>query len=147
VIELIIQGDAVPRAVALLLLTMMVSIWVFMLCMCKTWMLRGALHQELHKLQFGQVLLATVEATAPFLGLLCTVWGIHHTLIGVAAAGQISIDKVAGLAVAIPAVLGYNLCGRLVGRIEADLEGFGRDLRDLLTHGEKNSLMAPGEKA
>jgi biopolymer transport protein ExbB len=101
----------------------------------------------LDKLQFGQVLLATVGSTAPFVGLLGTVWGIYHALTGIASAGQITIDKIsgpvgealimtaAGLAVAIPAVLGYNVFGRLIGRIEADLEGFARDLRELLTHG------------
>ena len=111
-----------------------------------TRLLRDALHRVLDKLQFGQVLLATVGSTAPFVGLLGTVWGIYHALIGIAAAGQITIDKVAGpvgealimtaagLAVAIPAVLGYNIFGRLIGRIEADLEGFARDLRELLTH-------------
>ena len=107
--------------------------------------LRDALHLVLDKLQFGQVLLATVGSTAPFVGLLGTVWGIYQALTGIAAAGQISIDKVAGpvgealimtaagLAVAIPAVLGYNVFGRLIGRIEADLEGFARDLRELMT--------------
>ena len=111
-----------------------------------TRMLRDALHRVLAKLQFGQVLLATVGSTAPFVGLLGTVWGIYHALTGIANAGQITIDKVsgpvgealimtaAGLAVAIPAVLGYNIFGRLIGRIEADLEGFARDLRELLTH-------------
>ena len=111
-----------------------------------TRVLRDALHRVLDKLQFGQVLLATVGSTAPFVGLLGTVWGIYHALTGIAASGQISIDKVsgpvgealimtaAGLAVAIPAVLGYNVYGRLIGRIEADLEGFARDLRELLTH-------------
>ena len=106
--------------------------------------LRDALHAVLHKLQFGQVLLATVGATAPFVGLLGTVWGIYHALIGISNAGQITIDKVsgpvgealimtaAGLAVAIPAVLAYNVLGRLIGRIEADLEGFARDVRELL---------------
>ena len=49
----------------------------------------------------------------------------------------------AGLAVAIPAVLGYNVYGRLIGRIEADLEGFARDLRELLTHGKR---AAPASK-
>jgi biopolymer transport protein ExbB len=44
----------------------------------------------------------------------------------------------AGLAVAIPAVLGYNVFGRRIGRIEADLEGFARDLRELLTHADGN---------
>src|SRR5688572_792808 len=112
-----------------------------------TRLLRDALHRVLDKLQFGQVLLATVGSTAPFVGLLGTVWGIYHALTGIAHAGQIAIDKVsgpvgealimtaAGLAVAIPAVLGYNIVGRLIGRIEAGLEGFGRDLRELLTHG------------
>jgi biopolymer transport protein ExbB len=111
--------------------------------------LRDALHGVLDKLQFGQVLLATVGSTAPFVGLLGTVWGIYHALTGIAAAGQITIDKVAGpvgeslimtaagLAVAIPAVLGYNIFGRVIGRIEADLEGFARDLRELLTHGRQ----------
>lgn len=112
-----------------------------------TRLLRDALHQVLDKLQFGQVLLATVGSTAPFVGLLGTVWGIYHALTGIANAGQITIDKVsgpvgealimtaAGLAVAIPAVLGYNVFGRVIHRIEADLEGFARDLRELLTHG------------
>src|SRR3954468_17960680 len=111
-----------------------------------TRVLRDALHRVLDKLQFGQVLLATVGSTAPFVGLLGTVWGIYHALTGIAAAGQITIDKVAGpvgealimtaagLAVAIPAVLGYNIYGRRIGRIEADLEGFARDLRELVGH-------------
>ena len=111
-----------------------------------TRVLRDALHAVLHKLQFGQVLLATVGSTAPFVGLLGTVWGIYHALTGIAHAGQITIDRVsgpvgealimtaAGLAVAIPAVLGYNIFGRVIGRIEADLEGFARDLRELLAH-------------
>mgnify|MGYP001443241386 CR=1 FL=1 len=109
-----------------------------------TRVLRDALHRVLDKLQFGQVLLATVGSTAPFVGLLGTVWGIYHALTSIAGAGQISIDKVsgpvgealimtaAGLAVAIPAVLAYNVFGRKVARIEADLEGFARDLRELL---------------
>ncbi len=109
-----------------------------------TRVLRQQLHAVLHKLQFGQVLLATVGSTAPFVGLLGTVWGIYHALIGISSAGQITIDKIsgpvgealimtaAGLAVAIPAVLAYNVLGRSIGRIEADLEGFARDLRELL---------------
>ena len=111
-----------------------------------TRVLRNALHVVIGKLQFGQVLLATVGSTAPFVGLLGTVWGIYHALTGIANAGQITIDKVsgpvgealimtaAGLAVAIPAVLGYNVFGRRIGRIEADLEGFARDLRELVVH-------------
>ena len=109
-----------------------------------TRVLRDALHAVLHKLQLGQVLLATVGSTAPFVGLLGTVWGIYHALTAMATAGQVTIDKVsgpvgealimtaAGLVVAIPAVLAYNVFGRSIGRIEADLEGFARDLRELL---------------
>ena len=117
-----------------------------------TRVLRDALHQVLHKLQYGQILLATVGATAPFVGLLGTVWGIYHALIGMAAAGQITIDRIAGpvgealimtaagLAVAIPAVLAYNVLGHRINRLEADLEGFARDLRELL-------LSAPEDRA
>jgi biopolymer transport protein ExbB len=109
-----------------------------------TRVLRGALAASLRKLQSGQVLLATVGSVAPFVGLLGTVWGIYHALITIASAGQVSIDKIAGpvgealimtaagLAVAIPAVLGYNILGRLIGRIESDLDGFARDVRALL---------------
>src|ERR1035437_219854 len=108
-----------------------------------TRVLRDALHAVLARLRHGQVLLATVGATAPFVGLLGTVWGIYHALIGIASAAQVTIDKLAGpvgeslimtaagLAVAIPAVLAYNVMGRSIGRIEAELEGFARDLREL----------------
>jgi biopolymer transport protein ExbB len=124
-----------------------------------TRVLRDALHGVLDKLQFGQVLLATVGSTAPFVGLLGTVWGIYHALTGIASAGQITIDKVsgpvgealvmtaAGLAVAIPAVLGYNVFGRIIGRIEADLEGFARDLRELLVHPGALSAAGPPQGA
>lgn len=109
-----------------------------------TRVLRDALHAVLGRLQWGQVLLATVGATAPFVGLLGTVWGIYHALTAMASAGQISIDKIAGpvgealimtaagLAVALPAVLAYNVFGRQIGQVEADLEGFAHDLRALV---------------
>ena len=108
--------------------------------------LRDALHAVLAKLQFGQVLLASVGATAPFVGLFGTVWGIYHALASISAAGNITIEKIsgpvgealimtaAGLAVAIPAVLAYNVFGKLVAACEADLEGFAHDLRELLDH-------------
>jgi biopolymer transport protein ExbB len=116
-----------------------------------TRVLRDALHASVQKLQSGQVLLATVGAIAPFVGLLGTVWGIYHALTTIASAGQVNIATVAGpvgealimtaagLAVAIPAVLGYNILGRFVGRIESDLEGFARDLRALLSQPPKAS--------
>lgn len=109
-----------------------------------TRVLRDALHGVLGRLQYGQVLLATVGATAPFVGLLGTVWGIYHALTALGGGGPVTIDRIsgpvgealvmtaAGLAVAIPAVLAYNVFGRLIGRIEADLEGFALDLRELL---------------
>jgi len=109
-----------------------------------TRVLRDALHRVLHRLQFGQVLLATVGSTAPFVGLLGTVWGIYHALSGIGLDGPFRIEQVAGpvgealvmtaagLAVAIPAVLAYNVLGRQIARIEADLEGFARDLRELM---------------
>ncbi|WP_332744534.1 MotA/TolQ/ExbB proton channel family protein [Hydrogenophaga sp.] len=111
-----------------------------------TRVLRDALHRVLHRLQFGQVLLATVGSTAPFVGLLGTVWGIYNALGGIGLDGGFRIEQVsgpvgeslvmtaAGLVVAIPAVLAYNVLGRQIARIEADLEGFARDLRELLVH-------------
>jgi biopolymer transport protein ExbB len=112
-----------------------------------TRVLRDALHGVLHRLQYGQTLLATVGSTAPFVGLLGTVWGIFHALTAIGGDGagfrieQVSgpvgealVMTAAGLAVAIPAVLAYNVFGRLIARLEADLEGFARDLRELLSH-------------
>jgi biopolymer transport protein ExbB len=109
-----------------------------------TRLLRDGLQQLSHRLQYGQILLATVGATAPFVGLLGTVWGIYLALTGMAASGQMAIDQVtgpigealimtaAGLAVALPAVLAYNVMGRRIGQLEAELEGFAHDLRELL---------------
>ncbi|MDO9314146.1 MAG: MotA/TolQ/ExbB proton channel family protein [Burkholderiaceae bacterium] len=105
--------------------------------------LRDALHAVLTQLQFGQVLLASIGSTAPFIGLFGTVWGIYHALVSISAAGSITIERVsgpvgealvmtaAGLAVAIPAVLAYNIFGKMVGACEAELEGFAHDLREM----------------
>ncbi len=102
--------------------------------------LREALQSASVQLQWGQTLLATVGATAPFVGLLGTVWGIHHALATLAGSGQVGIEQLAGpvgealvmtaagLAVALPAVLAYNLMGRAAGQMEALLEGFAHDL-------------------
>ena len=106
--------------------------------------LRDALHGVLLHLQFGQVLLASIGSTAPFIGLFGTVWGIYHALISISAAGSITIERVAGpvgealvmtaagLAVAIPAVLAYNIFGKRVAAGEAELEGFAHDLREMV---------------
>ncbi len=109
----------------------------------RTRVLRDALHAVLQRLQWGQVLLATVGSTAPFVGLLGTVWGIFHALTGLATAGQLSIEQVAGpvgealimtaagLGVALPAVLAFNVMGRMINRLEHELEGFAHDVRAL----------------
>lgn len=96
------------------------------------------------RLQNGLAFLATVGSTAPFIGLFGTVWGIYHALTAIGIAGQASIDKVAGpvgealimtaigLAVAVPAVLGYNW---LVRRNKVTLDAvrsFGADLHGVL---------------
>lgn len=95
--------------------------------------------------------LASIGSTAPFIGLLGTVWGIYHALGAIAAAGQAQIDRIAGpvgealimtafgLAVAIPAVLAYNAFTRSQRLLLADLEAFGHALHARL-HGE---LRAP----
>ena len=106
--------------------------------------LRDALHGVLGHLQFGQVLLASIGSTAPFIGLFGTVWGIYHALLSISVAGSITIERVsgpvgealvmtaAGLAVAIPAVLAYNIFGKRVAASEAELEGFAHDLREMI---------------
>ncbi|HDR9761996.1 TPA: MotA/TolQ/ExbB proton channel family protein [Burkholderia cepacia] len=102
--------------------------------------LRHAMLRSQRRLEFGQVLLASIGSTAPFVGLLGTVWGIYHALGSIAASGQAQIENVAGpvgealimtafgLVVAIPAVLAYNILGRLVWQLAEELDGFARDL-------------------
>ena len=110
--------------------------------------LREALHSVRARLQWGHDGLATIGATAPFVGLLGTVWGIFHALTNLAGAGQYTLDKVAqpvgealvmtaaGLAVAIPAVMAYNLLGRRLARLDSRLEGLAFDLRALAQAGK-----------
>ena len=103
--------------------------------------LRDTLHAVLGRLQTGQVVLASIGATAPFVGLFGTVWGVTKALLGLAGSEVQGIDAVAGpvgealvmtaagLAVAIPAVLAYNIFGQRLGACEAALEGWAHDLR------------------
>lgn len=95
--------------------------------------LRGSIDEAAERMQAGLSILASIGATAPFVGLFGTVWGIYHALVNIGVSGQASIDKVAGpvgealimtafgLAVAIPAVLGYNALVRgnktMLGRL------------------------------
>jgi len=106
--------------------------------------IQRAIDKVQSRLQGGLAFLATVGSTAPFVGLFGTVWGIYHALTAIGIAGQASIDKVAGpvgealimtaigLAVAVPAVLGYNW---LVRRNKSALEqvrNFGSELHAVL---------------
>ncbi|MDE1183295.1 MotA/TolQ/ExbB proton channel family protein [Paraburkholderia sp.] len=113
--------------------------------------LRQALNASQRRLEFGQVLLASVGSTAPFVGLLGTVWGIYHALGSIASSGQAMIENVAGpvgealimtafgLVVAIPAVLAYNVLGRLARQLSEELDGFAHDLHAY--------VCAPAEKS
>ena len=95
-------------------------------------------------MQNGLAILATVASTAPFVGLFGTVWGIYNALVKIGVSGQASIDKVAGpvgealimtaigLAVAVPAVLGYNLIVRRNKTTMDKIRGFGSDLHSVL---------------
>jgi len=111
--------------------------------------LRAQLDAATHRLQAGLVLLASVGATAPFVGLFGTVWGIYHALLAIGVAGQATIDKVAGpigealimtalgLAVAIPAVLGYNALVRGNKALLAQLNRFAHDLHAYFVTGAR----------
>lgn len=96
------------------------------------------------RLQGGLAVLATVGSTAPFVGLFGTVWGIYNALVKIGLSGQASIDKVAGpvgeslimtaigLAVAVPAVLGYNWLVRRNKTAVESIQAFGNDLHAVL---------------
>ena len=105
-----------------------------------TRVLRQQITRSTRRLERGLTVLASIGATAPFVGLLGTVWGIYHALGNVALAGSVQIDKLAGpvgealvmtgfgLVVAIPAVLAYNGFNRLNRMTLTELDGFAHDL-------------------
>ncbi len=106
--------------------------------------IQRAIERIQSRLQGGLAFLATVGSTAPFVGLFGTVWGIYHALTAIGIAGQASIDKVAGpvgealimtaigLAVAVPAVLGYNWLVRRNKGVLDDVRAFGSDLHSVI---------------
>ena len=112
--------------------------------------LQRAIHQTQSRMQRGLTLLATVGSTAPFVGLFGTVWGIYHALVQIGLSGQASIDKVAGpvgealimtaigLAVAVPAVLGYNGLHRRNKTLSEELQAFGSDLHAVLLAADRS---------
>jgi biopolymer transport protein ExbB len=105
--------------------------------------------------QDGLAFLATVGSTAPFVGLFGTVWGIYHALTAIGIAGQASIDKVAGpvgealimtaigLAVAVPAVMGYNWLVRRNKTAMETVRAFGSDLHAVLLGRKVEAKAAP----
>ena len=113
-----------------------------------------------NRLQDGLAFLGTVGSTAPFVGLFGTVWGIYHALTAIGIAGQASIDKVAGpvgealimtaigLAVAVPAVLGYNFLVRRNKSVMERVRAFGAQLHTVLLAGSRRSKRGvAGQKA
>jgi len=127
-----------------------------------TWVtmsLQRAVDNVSSRLQDGLAFLATVGSTSPFVGLFGTVWGIYHALTAIGIAGQASIDKVAGpvgealimtafgLAVAVPAVLGYNWLVRRNKVALEQLRNFGADLHMVLVSGSGNVRARPAPAA
>ena len=119
--------------------------------------LRNSIDEFTARAQSGLAVLASVGSTAPFVGLFGTVWGIYHALVAIGLSGQSSIDKVAGpvgealimtalgLAVAIPAVLGYNALVRGNKSVLGSLNSFAHDLHALFVTGAR--LQIGGNKA
>lgn len=103
--------------------------------------LRESLQKQVEQLQFGLTVLATIAATAPFVGLLGTVWGIYLALQNISQQNSLQIEQLTGpvgealvmtavgLFVALPAVVAYNLLRKQAAQVEASLEGFAYDLQ------------------
>ena len=118
--------------------------------------LRNSIDESTARLQSGLAVLASVGSTAPFIGLFGTVWGIYHALMSISAAGQATIDKVAGpigealimtalgLAVAIPAVLGYNALVRGNKSVVMKLNRFAHDLHAYFVTGARVTAAGSG---
>ena len=109
--------------------------------------MRRVIDEETARLESGLTVLASVGATAPFVGLFGTVWGVYHALVAIGLSGQGTLDKVAGpvgealimtglgLAVAIPAVLAYNAFVRSNRLVLARVDAFAHDLYALIVTG------------
>ena len=110
--------------------------------------IKKGLDAEAARLENGLAVLATVGATAPFVGLFGTVWGVYHALLAIGASGASTLDKVAGpvgealimtglgLAVAIPAVVAYNAMTRSNRVIAARLDAFAYELQTFVAMGQ-----------
>nr|WP_246294668.1 MotA/TolQ/ExbB proton channel family protein [Schlegelella koreensis] len=110
--------------------------------------IKKVLDEETTRLENGLAVLATVGATAPFVGLFGTVWGVYHALVAIGMSGAGTLDKVAGpvgealimtglgLAVAIPAVVGYNWLTRANRVLAAKLDAFAYELHTFVSMGQ-----------
>lgn len=122
--------------------------------------IRRVIDEETSRLESGLTVLASVGSTSPFVGLFGTVWGVYHALLAIGMSGQGTLDKVAGpvgealimtalgLAVAVPAVLGYNAMVRSNRVTLAQLDSFAHDLFAVLTTGThigESAAAAPGK--
>jgi len=111
--------------------------------------MRRVIDEETTSLENGLTVLASIGATAPFVGLFGTVWGVYHALVAIGAGGMASLEQIAGpvgealimtglgLAVAIPAVLGYNAMVRSNRVLLGRLDSFAHDLFAFLTTGQQ----------
>ena len=124
-----------------------------------TWVtmsIQRAMNHVQSRMQDGLAVLATVGSTAPFVGLFGTVWGIYNALVKIGMSGQASIDKVAGpvgeslimtaigLAVAVPAVLGYNWLVRRNKIAMEEVQAFGAELHAVLLGNGSGTHSATG---
>ena len=123
--------------------------------------IKKVLDEETTRLENGLTVLATVGATAPFVGLFGTVWGIYHALVAIGMSGSGTLDKVAGpvgealimtglgLAVAIPAVMGYNWLTRANRVMAAKLDAFAFELLTFVSMGQalRNGVTAEAKPA
>ena len=130
--------------------------------------IKKVLDEETVQMENGLTILATIGSTAPFVGLFGTVWGVYHALVAIGISGSGSLDKVAGpvgealimtglgLAVALPAVMGYNWLTRRNRVLAAKLDAFAFELFAFLSSGQSlrgnsrlssaESMMSPIEK-
>ncbi|MDP3084280.1 MAG: MotA/TolQ/ExbB proton channel family protein [Rubrivivax sp.] len=119
--------------------------------------IKKVLDEETMRLESGLTVLATVGATAPFVGLFGTVWGVYHALVAIGMSGAGTLDKVAGpvgealimtglgLAVAIPAVMAYNAFTRGNRVLTSRLDAFAFELHSFLTLGQAPGAAARGQ--
>ena len=121
--------------------------------------IKKVLDEETTRLENGLTTLATIGTTAPFIGLFGTVWGVYHALVAIGMSGAGTLDKVAGpvgealimtgigLAVAIPAVVGYNAIVRSNRVLNARLDAFAFELLTFLSMGQSLKPAQDGESS